>query len=129
MEAGSTQEGRHTRIQVAIESSNALSLRVKLYYERVAQLRQQQVEEVSDKTNHRLGILSVLSAIFLPLTLLTGIFGMNFQHMPGLSWSWTYPALILLMIATVGGMWLYFKKTGWILPSARPAPGSPSLQD
>jgi Mg2+ and Co2+ transporter CorA len=52
---------------------------VKLNRERVAQLFQQQVEEVSDKTNHRLGILSVLSAIFLRLRLLTGIFGMNFN--------------------------------------------------
>ena len=106
--------GHHSRIQTAIASSHALARRVKLYYERIAQLRQQQVEEVSDKTNRRLGVLSVLSAIFLPLTLLTGIFGMNFQHMPGLSWSWTYPALILLIIATVGGMWWYFKKAGWI---------------
>jgi Mg2+ and Co2+ transporter CorA len=106
--------GKHSRIQIAIASSHALARRVRLYYERIAQLRQQQIEEVSDKTNRRLGVLSVLSAIFLPLTLLTGIFGMNFQHMPGLAWSWTYPALILLMIATVGGMWWYFKKTGWV---------------
>jgi len=106
--------GHHSRIQIAIASSHALARRVKLYYGRIAQLRQQQVEEVSDKTNRRLGVLSVISAIFLPLTLLTGIFGMNFQHMPGLAWSWTYPALILLMIGTVGGMWWYFKKTGWV---------------
>ena len=106
--------GKHSRIQIAIASSHALARRVKLYYERVAQLRQQEVEEVSDKTNRRLGVLSVISAIFLPLTLLTGIFGMNFQHMPGLAWSWTYPALILLMVGTVGGMLWYFKKTGWV---------------
>ena len=106
--------GHHSRIQVAISSSKALARRVKLYYTRVAQLRQEQQSEADDKTNRRLGMLSVISAIFLPLTLLTGIFGMNFQHMPGLSWSWTYPALILLMIATVGGMWWYFKKDGWV---------------
>lgn len=106
--------GHHSRIQVAISSSHALARRVKLYYTRVAQLRQRQEREADDKTNSRLGVLSVISAIFLPLTLLTGIFGMNFEHMPGLSWSWTYPALVLLMIATGGGMWWYFKKTGWI---------------
>ena len=106
--------GHHSRIQIAIASSHALARRVKLYYERIAQLRQQQVEEVSGKTNRRLGVLSVMSAIFLPLTLLTGIFGMNFEHMPGLARSWTYPALVLLMIGTVGGMLWHFKKTGWI---------------
>ena len=106
--------GHHSRIQVAISSSKALARRVKLYYTRVAQLRQQQERDADDKTNRRLGVLSVISAIFLPLTLLTGIFGMNFQHMPGLAWSWTYPALVLLMVATVGGMLWYFKRTGWI---------------
>jgi magnesium transporter len=107
-------EGKHSRIKIAIASSHAVTRRVKLYYERIAQLRRQQATEVSAKTSRRLGMLSVISAIFLPLTLLTGIFGMNFQHMPGLSWSWTYPTLILLMAATVGGLLWYFRKTGWI---------------
>ena len=106
--------GDHSRIQIAAASSEALARRVRLYYERVAQLRQQQVQEVSDKTNRRLGMLSVLSAIFLPLTLLTGIFGMNFQHMPSLAWAWAYPALLLLMITTSVALWRYFKKTEWI---------------
>jgi hypothetical protein len=57
-------------------------------------------------------VLSVISAIFLLLTLLTGIFGMNFQHMPGLAWSSTYAALIPVMIATVGGMLSYFEEDG-----------------
>ncbi len=106
--------GRHSRIQIAVASSHAVERRVKLYYERVAQLRQQQVQEISDKTNSRLGVLSVMSVIFLPLTLLTGIFGMNFKHMPSLTWSWAYPALLLLMATTAAGLWVYFKKADWI---------------
>jgi magnesium transporter len=106
--------GDHSRIQIAATSSDALARRVRLYYERVAQLRQQQVQEDSDKTNRRLGVLSVMSVIFLPLTLLAGIFGMNFQHMPSLTWSWTYPALLLLMATTAVVLWRYFKKNEWI---------------
>lgn len=72
------------------------------------------MQDISDKTNRRLGVLSVMSAIFLPLTLLTGIFGMNFQHMPSLTWSWAYPALLLLMATTATVLWIYFKKADWI---------------
>jgi magnesium transporter len=106
--------GRHSPIRMAVATSHAVARRVKLYYERVSQLRQQQVQEDNDKTNRRLGMLSVLSAIFLPLTLLTGIFGMNFQHMPSLGWSWAYPALLLLMATTAVVLWQYFKKNEWI---------------
>ncbi len=106
--------GDHSRIQIAAVGADAIGRRVSLYYERVAQLRQQQVQDISDKTNRRLGMLSVMSAIFLPLTLLTGIFGMNFQHMPSLTWSWAYPALLLLMATTATALWVYFKKADWI---------------
>jgi Mg2+ and Co2+ transporter CorA len=106
--------GHHTRIQVAISSAHALSRRVKLYYTRVSQLRDQQDRDADDKMNRRLGVLSVLSAIFLPLTLLTGIFGMNFRFMPSLEHPWAYPALLILMVVIAAGLWRYFKKNEWI---------------
>jgi Mg2+ and Co2+ transporter CorA len=106
--------GRHSRIQVAISSVHALTRRVKLYYARVDQLREQQDRDADDNMNRRLGVLSVLSAIFLPLTLLTGIFGMNFRFMPSLEHPWAYPALLILMVVIAAGLWRYFKKNGWI---------------
>lgn len=81
-------------------------------------MRQQQAQEVSDKTNRRLGMLSVMSVIFLPLTLLTGIFGMNFEHMPSLTWRWSYPALLVLKITTAATLWRNFKKHEWIYGAA-----------
>lgn len=77
-------------------------------------LHQRQLEFSNNKTNRRLGLLSVLSAIFLPLTLLTGIVGMNFIHMPGLSFVWAYPALLILTVIIGAGPWQYFKRSGWI---------------
>ena len=56
--------------------------------------------------------LTVLSAIFFPLTLLTGIWGMNFEHMPELSWRYGY-AFALTVISTVGiSLMIYFKRRG-----------------
>jgi magnesium transporter len=76
-------------------------------------LRQRESEYTNHKTNRRLGLLSVLSAIFLPLTLLTGIFGMNFENMPGLELSWAYPALLLSMLVIGLLLWRYFVRRGW----------------
>jgi Mg2+ and Co2+ transporter CorA len=107
-------KGHHSRLELAVNNAHALTRRVRLYYQRLAQLHQTQVRFASDKTNRRLGVLSVLSAIFLPLTLLTGIFGMNFEYMPGLSFRWAYPALLILMVSIAVGLWRYFKRSGWI---------------
>jgi magnesium transporter len=65
---------------------------------------------VGHRTNKVVQTLTVLSAIFFPLTLLTGIWGMNFQHMPELGWRYGYP-MALTVISVVGiGLMLYFKR-------------------
>jgi len=66
-----------------------------------------------DKTNHRLGMLTVLSAIFMPITLMAGIWGMNFEAMPELSLRFGYPLALGLMVAVAVGMFRYFRKHGW----------------
>ena len=57
-----------------------------------------------------MNLLAVISAIFLPLTLLAGWYGMNFTNMPELSWKWGYPAAILLAIVIVSVEIYIFKK-------------------
>ena len=106
--------GPHSHIQVAINNAEALTRRVQIYYERLTQMYRAQERLTDDRTNRRLGLLSVVSAIFLPLTLLTGIYGMNFQHMPSLTWWWAYTLLLILMVVTGIGMWAYFKRNEWI---------------
>jgi len=66
-----------------------------------------------DKTNRRLGMLTILSAIFMPITLLAGIWGMNFEFMPELKLPFAYPVALGVM-ATLGvGMFYFFRKKGW----------------
>lgn len=57
--------------------------------------------------------LTVVTAVFLPLTLITGIYGMNFDWMPELHWRWGYPVVLLIMVALGLGLYAYFRKTGW----------------
>lgn len=66
-----------------------------------------------DKTNRRLGILTILSAIFMPITLMAGIWGMNFEFMPELKLSFAYPVALGLMAALGAGMFYFFRKKGW----------------
>jgi magnesium transporter len=67
-----------------------------------------------EKMNHRLGVLTILSAIFMPITFLAGIFGMNFDNMPELHFTWGYPLALGVMAATALGLYFYFKKDGWL---------------
>ncbi len=56
---------------------------------------------------------SVISIIFLPLTLIAGIYGMNFKYMPELNLKWGYPAVLLIMIVVAASLVLYFKNKKW----------------
>ncbi len=67
-----------------------------------------------DKTNRRLNMLTVLSALFMPSTLLAGIWGMNFEFMPELGFSLGYPVALGLMALLAWGMFRYFRRHGWL---------------
>jgi magnesium transporter len=69
-------------------------------------------------TNLRLGeimkFLTLFTAILMPLTVITGIYGMNFDDMPEIHSSWGYPATLALMAVVAGGVVFFFKRRGWI---------------
>jgi magnesium transporter len=80
---------------------------------RLSNLRDQYSMNQQDHTNQRLAVLTVISAIFLPMTLLAGIYGMNFDVMPELHFSWAYPAVLVLMVVVAAGMLWSFRSRGW----------------
>jgi magnesium transporter len=81
--------------------------------ENVKDLHQQFLLAVQDRTGNRLKVLTILSAVFLPLTLIAGIYGMNFENMPELGVRYAY-YMILGFMALVGiGMLAFFYKKGW----------------
>lgn len=71
------------------------------------------LSSISNRTNAVMKVLTVIATIFMPLTWIAGIYGMNFKNMPELSWTWGYPAAWGLMIAVAIGMVIYFKKKKW----------------
>ena len=58
-------------------------------------------------------VLTVIATIFIPLSFIAGLYGMNFQHMPELQWRWGYAGALGIMAVVAGGMLLYFKRKRW----------------
>lgn len=69
---------------------------------------------VSNKMNQVMQVLTIISTIFIPLTFIAGIYGMNFEHMPELGWMYGYFGVLGLMVIVVIIMVLYFKKKRWL---------------
>lgn len=67
----------------------------------------------SNRMNAIMKTLTVITTIFMPLTFIAGVYGMNFVHMPELEWSWGYFAVIGVMLVLGLGMFLWFKRKGW----------------
>jgi magnesium transporter len=67
----------------------------------------------NQRLNEVMKVLTVIATLFIPLTFIASIYGMNFKHMPELEWRWGYPAVLGLMLATAAVMLGYFKRRGW----------------
>lgn len=69
---------------------------------------------VAHRTNEIVRVLTVISAIFLPLTVIVGIFGMNFEHMPELAWRYSYFIVLGGMVTLAAGLLVLFRVKKWI---------------
>ncbi len=72
------------------------------------------VSSVSNKMNETMKVLTVFASIFIPLTFLVGIYGMNFEYMPELKWKWAYPTLWAAFITIPIVLLIYFKRKKWL---------------
>ena len=84
------------------------------YREMSASLLELHLSMVNHKLNEVMKLLTVISTIFIPLTFLVGVYGMNFDWMPELRVWWGYPLCILVMLVTAGCMLRWFRKRGWL---------------
>lgn len=72
------------------------------------------MSSISNRMNEVMKVLTIIATIFIPLTFVAGIYGMNFEYMPELHWRWSYPLLWLGMILMAGGMFIFFKRKQWL---------------
>ncbi|MBW4081952.1 magnesium/cobalt transporter CorA [Paenibacillus sp. S150] len=81
--------------------------------EMTADLRDSYISLNSNRMNSIMKTLTVITTVFMPLTLIAGIYGMNFRVMPELDWEYGYLAVVLLMLVLGVGMFRWFRRSGW----------------
>jgi len=72
------------------------------------------LSSISNRMNEVMKVLTIIATIFIPLTALAGIYGMNFQYMPELGWRWGYPMVWFTMIVIGALMLVYFRRKKWL---------------
>ena len=87
---------------------------IEMYRDMVTGMFDIYISSVSYKLNEVMKILTIIATIFIPLTFVVGLYGMNFKYMPELEWEWGYPAVLIFMAIISIGMIRYFKNKKWI---------------
>jgi magnesium transporter len=72
------------------------------------------LSSINNRMNAVMKVLTIIATIFMPLTFLAGVYGMNFKHMPELEWQWGYPLLWVFMILIAVFMLISFRKKRWL---------------
>ncbi|QEF96635.1 Magnesium transport protein CorA [Stieleria maiorica] len=85
-----------------------------MYREMATGLMNTYLSSVANRTNDVMKVLTIMASLFIPLTFMAGIYGMNFEHMPELHYQYSYPLLWLVMSLTCVGMLIFFWRKGWI---------------
>jgi magnesium transporter len=91
-----------------------LSESVEDYQEVLAGTLDANATMASNRVNTVARNLAAYAAIFAVVTMISGIYGMNFHHMPELGWRYGYAWAVGLMVASAGALWVYFKRKGWL---------------
>ena len=84
------------------------------YHELAGNLMEMHQSSVGQRSNEVMKVLTIMASIFIPLTFLAGLYGMNFDYLPELHVRWAYPLLLGVMIAVAVGMLVYFRRRGWL---------------
>lgn len=72
------------------------------------------LSNVSNRMNEIMKVLTLIATVFMPLTFIAGVYGMNFDIMPELHWQWGYPATIAAMLVIALGLLLFFRRRRWL---------------
>jgi len=87
---------------------------VETYRDVLAGMLDLYLSTVSNKMNEVIKVLTIIATLFIPLTFVAGIYGMNFQYMPELGWRWGYPAIWLVIVGIIVLMLTYFRRKKWL---------------
>lgn len=108
------QSGTYSFLDDVFDHLMHLSQTLEGFRDLIASLIELQMSVNSNKMNNVMKTLTIFAAIFMPLTFIAGIYGMNFHYMPELAWNWGYPVVMIVMFLVAGFMLLYMKRHKWL---------------
>lgn len=108
------QEKTHIYLRDVSDHAIRITESIESYRDILSGLLDIYISSVSNKMNEVMKVLTVFASIFIPLTFLAGIYGMNFEYMPELKWHWAYPTLWIVFITITVVSLVYFKKKKWL---------------
>lgn len=109
-----TEEETRIEIRDCLDHSRQLVETLAMHKDSASGLMNDYLSQLSYKTNEVMRALTIITTIFMPLTFIAGVYGMNFDHMPELHWRYGYPATLSLMLISGLSFFFYFKKRGWL---------------
>ncbi|HET8737121.1 MAG TPA: magnesium/cobalt transporter CorA [Pricia sp.] len=98
----------------ALDHSVEINETLQIYREMSMSLLEMYMSNISNKMNEVMKVLTIMASIFIPLTFIVGVYGMNFDHMPELHWKYGYFGVWGVMILLFVGMLIYFRRKNWI---------------
>ncbi|MBI1375526.1 MAG: magnesium/cobalt transporter CorA [Phycisphaera sp.] len=87
---------------------------IETYREMAGGLTDLYMSAVSNRMNEVMKVLTIIATIFIPITFLAGIYGMNFDVLPELHWKWSYAMFWVVTFSIAGGMLVFFRRRGWL---------------
>lgn len=104
----------HIYLRDVYDSTVQLMDMVETTRELAASLLEIHMSISANRTNEVMKTLTIMASIFIPLTFIAGIYGMNFENMPELAQPWGYFVALGIMAAVAGGLLLWFRRRGWL---------------
>jgi len=104
----------HTYLRDLYDNTVQVMDTIETYREIISGMLDIYLSSLSNRMNQVMKVLTIFAAIFIPLTFVAGVYGMNFHYMPELSYKWAYPIWWVFVIIITVGMVLYFKKKKWM---------------
>lgn len=86
---------------------------VEILHDNLSGLMDLYLTGMSHRMNEVMKVLTVIASLFIPLTFIVGVYGMNFQYMPELGWTWSYPVLWIIMVGLAVALLVVFKRKDW----------------
>lgn len=107
-------DSTHVYLRDVYDHSLKIAEDVDVYREMAEGLLEIYLSNISNNTNQIMKMLTIIATIFIPLTFIAGVYGMNFEYMPELTSPYGYPGILLGMAVVGGVMMVYFRNKGWL---------------